>query len=157
MIAFGIAAFTVGHLNAATAFLGAIIAGNGINYGILLVARYLEERRTHEPARPWRIAIRGTLKPTLVASLGAAIAYGALAVTSFTGFADFALIGGAGMLVCWVASFSLLPALVLRFARVVAAPSGSPLFGGFVVRVFGFRRPAVACATRAVCSCSPRR
>src|SRR6185503_12307036 len=45
LVAFGLAALTVGHLNAATAFLGAIIAGNGINYGILLVARYLEERR----------------------------------------------------------------------------------------------------------------
>ena len=41
---FGAAAFTVGHLNAATAFLGAIIAGNGVNYGILLIARFLEER-----------------------------------------------------------------------------------------------------------------
>jgi len=35
-VAFGVAAITVGHLNAATAFLGAIIAGNGVNYGILL-------------------------------------------------------------------------------------------------------------------------
>jgi hypothetical protein len=42
LVAFGLAAITVGHLNAATAFLGAIIAGNGVNYGILLVARYLE-------------------------------------------------------------------------------------------------------------------
>jgi hypothetical protein len=49
------------------------------------------------------------------------------------------------MLVCWLASFSLLPALILRFARSAQA-KGSPLFGGFVVRVFGFRRPAVACA-----------
>ncbi|HEV7554524.1 MAG TPA: MMPL family transporter, partial [Kofleriaceae bacterium] len=36
---FGAAAVTVGHLNAATAFLGAVIAGNGINYGIILTAR----------------------------------------------------------------------------------------------------------------------
>ena len=42
------ATLTVGHLNTATAFLGAIIAGNGINYGILLIARYLEERRRKE-------------------------------------------------------------------------------------------------------------
>ncbi len=47
-VAFGAAVFTVGHLNAATAFLGAIIAGNGINYGILLISRYLEERRSYD-------------------------------------------------------------------------------------------------------------
>ena len=54
-----LAALTVGHLNAATAFLGAIIAGNGVNYGILLIARYLEERRQHEPTPAMARAIVG--------------------------------------------------------------------------------------------------
>ena len=146
LVAFGIAALTVGHLNAATAFLGAIIAGNGVNYGILLVARFVEERRRPGATASAALAtaIAGTLKPTLVASLGAAIAYGALAATHFRGFADFAVIGGVGMLVCWVASFVLLPALMLR---VVPAPrrAVSPLFGSAVLRAFGFRRPALVC------------
>src|SRR5262249_7368847 len=116
--AFGAAVFTVGHLNAATAFLGAIIAGNGINYGILLIARYLEERReTQDPDRAMARAIAATLRPTAVASLGAAIAYGSLAATSFKGFADFAVIGAIGMLLCWTASYTLLPALMLKFGR----------------------------------------
>jgi predicted RND superfamily exporter protein len=144
VIAFGLAALTVGHLNAATAFLGAIIAGNGVNYGILLVARFLEERREHAPDEAMALALRGTLKPTLVASLGAAIAYGALAATHFNGFCDFAVIGGAGMLVCWLASFIVLPVLVLRFARAARATE-SPAFGRIAQRLFGFRQPAVAC------------
>lgn len=40
-VAFGI----VGYLNANTAFLASIVIGNGINYGIIYLARYLEERR----------------------------------------------------------------------------------------------------------------
>lgn len=145
IIAFGAAALSVGHLNAATAFLGAIIAGNGVNYGILLVARYGEERRRWASRDAMVVAIRGTLRPTLVASLGAAIAYGALAATRFRGFADFAWIGGIGMLICWIASFVLLPVLILRFAHT---PRREPsrLFGGIVVRLFAFRRPAVAIA-----------
>jgi predicted exporter len=148
LVGFGIAALTVGHLNAATAFLGAIVAGNGINYGILLVARYSEERRGREPAAAMARAIACTLRPTLVASLGAAIAYGALGATKFRGFADFALIGGVGMVVCWVASFVLLPVLVLRLAP---APrhSISPWFGRIVVRLFGFRRAGIVCAASA--------
>jgi len=145
IVSFGAAAISVGHLNAATAFLGAIIAGNGINYGILLVARYGEERQRWAPRDAMAIAIRGTLRPTLVASLGAAIAYGALGATRFRGFADFALIGGVGMLVCWVATFVLLPVLVLRFAHS-ARREPSRLFGGIVLRLFGFKRPAVAMA-----------
>ena len=149
IVAFGTAALTIGHLNAATAFLGAIIAGNGINYGILLIARYGEERRRLGSREAMIVAIQGTLRPTLVASLGAAIAYGALGATRFRGFADFAVIGGVGMLVCWVASFVLLPVLVLRWAHT---PRREPsrLFGRFVLRLFGFRRPAVACAVAGV-------
>jgi len=149
LVAFGFAALTVGHLNAATAFLGAIIAGNGVNYGILLVARFLEERKTAPAATALAAAIAGTLRPTLVASLGAAIAYAALGATRFRGFADFAWIGGIGMIICWVTSFTLLPALVLRFARKETREP-SRIFGAIVLRVFGFRRPAVACAIAGV-------
>jgi len=145
IVAFGVAAATVGHLNAATAFLGAIIAGNGVNYGILLVARYLEERRDHPVEEALATALAATLRPTLVASLGAAIAYGALAATEFRGFADFALIGGVGMLVCWLCSYVMLPLMILRFARTITKEP-SKVFGRAVVGLFGFRRPAVALA-----------
>ncbi|CAN5379172.1 MMPL family transporter [soil metagenome] len=145
IISFGLASLTVGHLNAATAFLGAIIAGNGVNYGILLVARYLEERRDGDARAAMARAIAGTIRPTLIASLGAAIAYGALAVTHFKGFGDFALIGGAGMLVCWLVSFVVLPVLVLRLAAS-ARGREAPLFGRVAIGLFGFKKPAVACA-----------
>jgi predicted RND superfamily exporter protein len=149
-ISFGAAALTVGHLNAATAFLGAIIAGNGVNYGILLIARYLEERTHHDIEEAMAIAIRGTLQPTAVASLGASIAYGSLAATSFRGFADFAVIGALGMIVCWIATYVLLPALVLRWGRKPRASERPPLFGATLVRLFGFRQPRVVCIVAAI-------
>ena len=141
--AFGAAVFTVGHLNAATAFLGAIIAGNGINYGILMIARYLEERRTRDVDDALASAMLGTLRPTAVASLGASIAYGSLAATSFKGFADFAVIGAIGMMLCWIASYTLLPALMLKFGRRARGSERPPLLGGALVRLLGFRRPSV--------------
>ncbi len=140
-LAFGLAVFTVGHLNAATAFLGAIIAGNGVNYGILLIARYLEERRRHEPEPAMARTLSGTLRPTLVASLGAAIAYGSLAATSFRGFADFAIIGSVGMLVCWIASYITLPALVLRFVSRPRLNQGEPVIGSALAWLLAFRHP----------------
>src|SRR5207302_1931476 len=108
-------------------------------------ARFVEERGS--PREALAAAIAGTLKPTLVASLGAAIAYGALGATRFRGFADFALIGGIGMLVCWLASFVVLPVMLMRFARPTTP---SRLFGRAVTAAFGFRRPAVVCALTAV-------
>ncbi len=144
-MSFGVAAFTVGHLNAATGFLGAIIAGNGVNYGILLLARYREERQRHDLEPAFAIAIRETLRPTAVASLGASIAYGSLAATSFKGFADFAVIGAIGMALCWLATYLLLPALVLRWGRAAVVSTGEPLIGSMLVRLIGFRRPGVVC------------
>ena len=126
VLSFGLAAITIGHLNAATAFLGAIIAGNGINYGILLAARYGEECATAAPRDALARAISTTLRPTLVAALGASIAYGALAATRFRGFADFAIIGGLGMLVCWIVAYTALPALLVVFPR---SPGGETWFG----------------------------
>jgi predicted RND superfamily exporter protein len=146
--AFGAAALTVGHLNAATAFLGAIIAGNGVNYGIFLVARFLEERRRQgrTPEQAMAEAIRTTLRPTLVASLGASIAYGALAATSFRGFADFAVIGAVGMALCWIASYTLLPAMILRFVpRLQVNTKSDGILGSWLARLLGFRHARVVC------------
>ncbi len=147
---FGAASLTVGHLNAATAFLGAIIAGNGINYGILLIARYLEERKRYDVDDAMAHAIVGTLRPTAVASLGASIAYGSLAATSFKGFADFAIIGAIGMLLCWVATYVLLPTLVLRWGRRTKIYQDDPRIGGALVRLLGFRRSGLVMVASAL-------
>ena len=147
---FGAAALTVGHLNATTAFLGAIIAGNGVNYGIFLITRYLTMRREHSPEEAMTLAIAGTARPTAVASLGVAIAYGSLAITSFKGFADFAVIGAVGMLLCWGASFSLFPALVLLFGRNRQGKDTNLRIGAALARLFGVARPSVTCTIAGV-------
>src|SRR5262249_20940292 len=46
---FGFTELAIGHLNMATGFLFTIVAGNGINFGIIYMARYLEARRSGAP------------------------------------------------------------------------------------------------------------
>jgi predicted RND superfamily exporter protein len=114
-VAFAITALTIGYLNTNTAFLGSIILGNGINFGIILLARYREERLRSPPEHleeALERAIVATAKPTLAAALAAAIAYGSLAVTSFRGFRQFGEVGGVGMMLCWAATYSYCPALI---------------------------------------------
>jgi hypothetical protein len=110
----------IGRLNLATGFLFTIIAGNGINFSILLMARYLEERRRGMPTEPALVeAMRCTWRPTLTAAATASAAYGALVVTEFKGFREFGWIGGMGMLVCWIAAFLALPPILLLMERWV--------------------------------------
>jgi hypothetical protein len=124
-----------GYLNASTAFMGSIIVGNGINYAIIQMARYEEERRHGRTVRDAiAIAIGTTWRATAVASLGAAIAYGSLAITGFRGFNQFGYIGGVGMLLSWAATLLVLPALwvLLDRSHVRATPP----------RIHGFGVPA---------------
>lgn len=121
---FGLSYFLVGYLNANTAFLGSIVVGNGINFGVIVLARYFEEKRrialrrqytekkrTHEVLL--RRSIGYTAQATWTAALAAGSAYASLTITDFRGFSQFGIIGGLGMLICWLSAFTTLPALLI--------------------------------------------
>lgn len=111
---FGIASFVVESLCSSTAFLGSIVIGNGINPGIMLSARYSDERRLgSQPRKAVAAAIRGTWKGTLAAAVAASAGYASLVATTFRGFNEFAIIGSIGMLACWSATYLLLPHLLI--------------------------------------------
>ncbi|MGE5785461.1 MAG: efflux RND transporter permease subunit, partial [Myxococcales bacterium] len=117
---FGVTRFAIGHLNTASGFLVSIIFGNGINYGILLRARYGEARRADlDITEALELAYRDTLIPTLTVAAAAGAGYLSLASTNFRGFRDFGLIGGYGMLLCWIANYLLMPPLLVVFERVM--------------------------------------
>jgi predicted RND superfamily exporter protein len=115
---FGASWFLVGSLNANSAFMGSIVLGSGITYGVMLLARYLEERRKKQaPIRAAYRAIRATARATWAAALCAGFAYGALFVTEFEGFKQYGLMGLIGMVLCWLSSVLVLPALLLEIER----------------------------------------
>ena len=108
-VSLGFARLAIGHLNAQTAFLGAIIVGTGINYGIIFVDRY---QRT---SGDLELAIAQTLRATAVAALATAVSFGVLAAGRVESFRQFGWIGGIGILACWVATFVVVPAVLVVF------------------------------------------
>ncbi len=109
---------SIDALNSNTAFLGSVIVGNGVNFGIIFLARYVEERRHGRSVEDSLVAgVWGTRTGTFVAAAAAATAYGSLVLTRFRGFRQFGVIGGVGMLVCWSVAFLLTPSLVALFDR----------------------------------------
>lgn len=110
---FALSRGVIHYLNPNTAFLGSIIVGNGINAGIILLARYLEQRRKGESVQvALPCALRATWLATFAASAAAAVSYGSLGVVSFRGFNQFAFMGFFGMLLCWIATYALMPAFI---------------------------------------------
>jgi len=117
---FGLTYLTIGHLNVATGFLVSIVAGNGINFGIIYVARVYEERRRGKGLEDAiEAASLLTRRATLSAALAASAAYASLGISDFNAFRHFALIGGMGMLVCWLAAFLFLPSVLLLAERLL--------------------------------------
>lgn len=118
LLTFGVAELTVDYLNASSAFLSAIVVGNGINPNVIWLARYFEARREGEDLEgAIRTSHRTTWKGTLTASLAAGVAYASLMSTDYRGFRDFGIVGGTGMILCWIAAYTLLPALTVLFER----------------------------------------
>ena len=137
LLTFGVAFFEVGYLNANSAFMGSIVIGNGINFGIILLARYIEERQKHKSTpRSIAIAVERTFPATIVAAMAAGLSYGSLMLTSFRGFRQFGVIGLTGMVLCWIASYTLIPAFIIILYRMgfLRKPmhKSKPWFAGFI-------------------------
>jgi len=114
----GLTQLAIGYLTASTAFLASIVAGNGINFGIYFMARYMEER-SH--GRDMETTLTNTLVGALqgigTAATAAAVSYLSLLTAEFDGFNQFGFIGGAGMAVCIIFALTLDPALVVIVER----------------------------------------
>jgi uncharacterized protein len=153
LIAFAVAELAFGYLNSSTAFLGSIILGNGINYAIVLMSRYEEERaRGDHPLEALRDALAGTWRGTLVAAIAASAAYASLMVTRFRGFYQFGVMGAVGALACWAGTFTLLPAILVlldggKRGRTRARP---PLNLGWLARMIQRRSTVLVLALTAL-------
>ncbi|HEY3253218.1 MAG TPA: MMPL family transporter [Polyangiaceae bacterium] len=135
-------AFTVlaiGYLNTATGFLISVIIGNGINAMVIYMARFLEARRDQGLSMPEALmtASLDTWSATLAAVGVAVMSYGALMTTQFRGFRHFGVIGAAGMLLCWLATYTVLPAILSLLERLKSSQGGvSERLGGLYAKPF---------------------
>jgi predicted RND superfamily exporter protein len=121
-LTFGLTRLVIGYLNTQTAFLGAIVVGNGINYGLIYLARLHQLRGAGIALGPACIeGARTSASATLLASAASSVSFGVLIIAANRGFRHFGFIGGIGMLLCWVFTFALVPALLSILERVSPA------------------------------------
>lgn len=107
---FAITQLHIGYLNAQTAFLGSLVAGTGINYGVIFLSRYLELRRADKSVREAiEESIGATCIATIIASSTTAVAFTSLFLAENKGLSQFGFIGCVGVILCWVTAYTLLP------------------------------------------------
>ncbi|MDA0710052.1 MAG: MMPL family transporter [bacterium] len=116
--AFAITYWVIGNLNTMTGFLFVILFGLGIDFGIHLFARYLEDRMANMDVR---LSIETMLSQTgqaiLTAALTTSIAFYSLTLTDFKGFSEFGFIVGTGIIMSFIAMTTVLPAVLVLADR----------------------------------------
>lgn len=121
----GFATLTVGHLNIFSVSFLPMLIGLGIDVGIHLLARYGEERtRQGDFDTALHIAYTRTGPGVVVAAVTTALAFYAVMLDDFRGLSELGLIAGSGLLLCLLASLTVLPAMLALHERHRLVPAG---------------------------------
>lgn len=117
--ALGMAAMTIGHLNIISSLLVAILLGLGVEFGIHLILR-TNEARVHLSLEE---SLLEAVPETMAGAFSGAVTNGAaffvLIFASFSAYRQFGAIAAVGILLSWLFTYTLLPALVVLTERVL--------------------------------------
>lgn len=119
MLSLAFAALTYGYLNLVSAFIFAILLGLGIDFNIVLLTRYRDER-IRGLSRPAAVAVTlATTGPaSLFGGLSTGLGFGVLAFADFQGFAQFGVIALIGVFAAIGAALIVMPAIITVLDRV---------------------------------------
>jgi predicted RND superfamily exporter protein len=113
-----LAGVVFGSLNILTGFLGAVLMGLGVDYGIHLVSRFLDTRRTGAVAlAAWSETFRTSGRASIYSGLTTILALASLSTSSFRAFYEFGIVASMGIFLILVSYAVLLPFLIFVLDR----------------------------------------
>lgn len=114
----GFTTIAIGHLNLLTVTFATILVGLGADFGIHSIYRYEEERaRGQGPLWAMETCIEQTGLENLTGAVTTAVAFWAIRFTDFRGVAELGMIAGTGVMLCFLAMATVLPALIFLQER----------------------------------------
>jgi len=103
----------IGHLNILSSAFAVILIGQGIDFSMYYVAEYLQLRRTVSSSRDALLRTVAKVGPSVATgAVTTAVAFFMAGLTEFTGVAELGIVAGGGILLCWIAGLTLLPAMI---------------------------------------------
>ncbi len=112
-------ALTLGRLNMVTALIFAVLLGLGIDFGVHMSMRYLEERgRGKNLEESLFRAVGRTGRAILTSGVTTAGALAILIFSRFKGFSEFGIIATMGILLCLISYLTILPAIAVAMERI---------------------------------------
>jgi uncharacterized protein len=127
---FGWATVSVGELNLLSVVFMLALIGIGMDYLVQILTRYRQEvARRSDPQSIWIAVFQHVALPINTACLGAAGAFFVSIFTHFRGAAQLGIIAGGGLLLCLLAGYIMLPALLTLFPLRVKPNAELPDLG----------------------------
>jgi hypothetical protein len=124
---FGFVTVSVGVLNLLSIVFALVLVGIGVDFGVHIVMRYVEERKAGQSVEE---SVRRSLVLTgpglLLGAATSVCAFYSVVGSDFTGLAELGLIGGTGILLCLLAMLTVLPSLLLLAGRGNLFPRSAP-------------------------------
>jgi predicted RND superfamily exporter protein len=122
----GIAGAAVGSLNVVSTMLFPVLAGLDIAFSIHISMRYEQRRRQGaSPVVAMRSAVRETIVPSMTAGLTTAVAFLSLTFAELRGFVELGGLAAIGIVAALIATYLIVPPLLLLRDRGRAAPPAS--------------------------------
>lgn len=155
--AFGYTTLTIGHLNILSVSFAVILIGLGIDFGIHYMSRYIELRHGGKDLEPALLTTSRTVGTGIVtAAITTALAFYCAGLTPFLGIAELGFIGGGGILLCALATFIVLPALLSRADKNVEVKQMPTPFQGVWLQklIMRFPRGVAICSLSVIAFCA---
>ena len=135
----GFATLSVGYLNMISVAFAVLFIGLGIDYAVHVVLRFAEHRAKGESGSDAAVnAVRKTGPALALCTVTTALAFLAFTPTDFVGMAQLGIIAAGGLVIAFVASITLVPAILTllpgkqeKFARNMAQPQVGERQRGF--------------------------
>jgi len=149
--ALGFTTAMVGHLNTFSLAVVAVLLGLGLDFAIAYTARYLQLRREGWQLRPALMESTSTTgAASMTAAVTTALAFLCTLLTEYVGVAELGIIAAAGIMLCALGVFFVLPALIsLADQNTDASRLPRPIEGERTRRLLG-RFPLVTLCVSAV-------
>jgi hopanoid biosynthesis associated RND transporter like protein HpnN len=111
---------SVGHLQLLSVVFLAVLLGLGIDFGVHFTSAMRAAAETGDASDLLAAGLSKSARGIVAGGVTTAAAFVALSLTDFSGIAELGIIAGGGLILCLVATFTVLPALIVVMDRAGA-------------------------------------
>ena len=123
----GFATIAIGHLNMISVAFAVLFIGLGVDYAVHVILRFCEEVRAgHDLEEAVKLAADSAGPALALCTATTALAFLSFTPTAFAGMAQLGVIAAAGTVIAFIASLSLVPAILSFMPSVVPALRAKP-------------------------------